>query len=141
MNRALFIKMLATACILIVIDRVEFAYYPFEGSKKMIGFICCHKPIKISWWIYLVSVQLQYFLFTVILYIWIPDIMKKEMLYIVIAFGLCVIEFPITYGRPIAQLPLPWQWYFPLSCSILRLFSIMWFITNLIRKLLKDGEV
>jgi hypothetical protein len=137
MNGEQLKKLIATAILLIIIDRIEFAYYPFEGVKKMVSFVCCHEPITISWWVYLVTIQVQYLLFTVILYIWIPQVMKREMLYIVIAFALCVIELPITYGRPIAQLPLPWQWYFPLSCSLLRLISIMWFLTVLVMKIIK----
>jgi hypothetical protein len=135
-------KLLLTGLLLIVIDRLEFAYYPFEGVQKYVSFVCCHEPIQLSWWVYLVSIQMQHFLWTVVLYVWIPEGFKRQMLAIVAAFGLCVVELPLTYGQPIAKLPLPWSLYFPLSCSLLRLVAIMWFVTEFVRKVIKeDGRL
>lgn len=134
MERQVYLKMITTCALLLVIDRVEFAYYPFEGLDRSIPFLCCHEPIKISWWVYLISIQLQHFLWALILWMWMP--MKRYFKWVVIAFGLCVIEFPLTYGEPVSQLPLPWQWYFPLSCSMLRLASIVYFIMVCVKEML-----
>jgi len=130
--------MTATCILLIVIDRMEFTYYPFQGVKKYVSFLCCFEPIILSWWVHLISIQMQHFLWTVVLFIWLPEEMNKPMYFVMGSFALCVIEFPLTYGIPIAKLPLPWQWYFPLSCSLLRLASIMYFITEFIRQALKE---
>jgi hypothetical protein len=127
MDRATMKKLITTGILLVVIDRMEFMYSPFQGLERYVPFACCHEPIQLSWWVYLVGIQIQYLLFTVVLYLWLP--MQKEFKWVVIAFGLCVIELPLTYGRPIMQLPLPWQWYFPLSCSMLRLASIIYFLS------------
>jgi hypothetical protein len=131
-------KVILTIVLLFIIDRIEFAYYPFQGLDRSIGFVCCHEPISVSWWVYLISIQMQLFLFTVILYLWVP--LKKEMLYVMIAFGVCVIEFPITYGWPIAQIPMPFNLYFPVSCSLLRLASICYLMYVVVKKILNDDN-
>lgn len=123
-------KLILTAILLVLIDRIEFAYYPFQGSPIFVAFACCHEPIQLSWWVYLETIQVQHFLWTIIAFLWIP--MRKEMIFIMIAFGLCVLEFPLTYGIPIAKLPLPFNWFFPLSCSLLRLAAILNFFRAVI---------
>lgn len=133
------VKLLATVILLIFIDRIEFAYAPFEGSKITVDLPFYEEdpehPIYLSWFVYLESIQVQHFLWTLLAWMWLP--MAKDFKWVVIAFGLCVIELPLTYGEPIAKLPLPWQWYFPLSCSLLRLGAVLYYFTRVVFKLLR----
>lgn len=130
-------KLILTVILLVIIDRVEFAYYPFEGLDRYIPFVTYDKPIIASWYVYCLSMIIQGFLWSFVAWMWLP--MQKQFKWVVIAFGLCVLEFPITYGQPIATLPLPWQWYFPLSCSLLRLVAIMYYLGCVIEKAIKKS--
>lgn len=136
MDRSATLKLSATCLLLIFIDRIEFAYYPFEGLDRKIPFLIYDKPMQISWYVYLISILIQHFAWTIVLWIWVP--MQKEFKWVVIAFFLCVVEFHITYGRPIVTLPLPWNWFFPISCSLLRLAAVMYYLVCVVRKYLNS---
>lgn len=132
MDRSTILKLVSTCLLLVLLDRIEFAYYPFQGSGKTMGFLIHPEKESLSWWVYLLSIQVQYFLWTLILWIWIP--FKQHWKWVVIAFALCVIEYPITFGKPIAHLPLPWDWFFPLSASLLRLVAIFYYLGCVVKK-------
>jgi hypothetical protein len=134
MDRKTLLKTLATALLLVLIDRVEFAYYPFEGVQRYVPFLTYATPIILSWYVYVMSILVQQFLWIVLLWMWLP--MGKQFKWVVIAFFLCILEFPITYGQPIASLPLPWSWYFPISCSLLRLAAILYYLGCVIKKMI-----
>lgn len=121
------LKGIATGLILIVIDRVEFLYYAFEGNGKKVSFWCCQEPIAQSWWVQIESYYLQLFLFTLILLMWLP--FWKHFIPVVGTFFLCMPEFWLTYGEPIAKLPLPFGWYIPVSVSALRMASVCYYLT------------
>lgn len=135
MDRETVKKLLVTSILLVVIDRIEFAYYPFQGSEVYVNFLVYETPMQISWYVYLLSILIQHFLFTLILWMWLP--LKEDFKWVVFAFATCIVEFPINYGQPLVQLPLPWQWYFPVSCSLLRLFSILYYLTKVTMKALE----
>lgn len=127
-------KAIGTALIIVLIDRIEFAYYPFEGVERYVQFLLYDTPIIMSWYVYCLSVLVQGFLWSIVAWMWLP--MAKDFKWVVIAFGLCIVEFPLTYGQPITSLPLPWGWFFPISCSLLRLMAVMYYLGCLFKRLI-----
>lgn len=130
------LKLFATAAILVVIDRVEFLYYAYDGNGVTVSFWCCHEPIAQSWWVQIESYYLQLFLFSLIGLMWLP--LKKHFWPICLTFFLCMVEFAFTYGEPIAKSPLPiFGWYVPASVSTLRFLAVMYYFTMVVREFLK----
>lgn len=135
MDRRTLLKGIGTCLLLVVIDRIEFAYYPFEGNGRAVSFWCCQEPIAQSWWVQVESYYFQLFLFTVILLIWLP--LKKHFIWVVVAFFLCMPEFALTYGEPIGKIPLPFEYYIPISVSLLRLVAICYYLGMSVKKALE----
>lgn len=131
METKAFVKLLSTALLLILIDRAEFVYYAFDGNGKEMSFLCCHAPIAQSWWVQIESYYFQLFLFTMILLLWLPY--TKAFMWVPITFFLCMPEFALTYGKPVAKIPLPFDWYIPISVSTLRLSAVCWYLYVVVR--------
>jgi hypothetical protein len=119
------------AILLLLYDRVEFLYYLVEGSERKIGFLLMGDPIRIDSYIYFASIGLQQLIFAFILQMLIPIRAAK---FFVLASAVCFIEYFLTYGQPIAKIPLPWELYIPVSGSALWLVSVCYFMYGAVKK-------
>jgi hypothetical protein len=128
MDSRIFIKI---AILLLLYDRVEFLYYLVEGSERKMGFLLMGDPIRIDSYIYFASIGLQQLIFAFILQMLIPIRAAK---FFVLASAVCFIEYFLTYGQPIAKIPLPWELYIPVSGSTLRLVSVCYFMYGEVKK-------
>lgn len=118
-------KLITIAILLILWDRIEFLYYAFEGSDRKIGFFLIGDPIRLDSYVYFASIAFQQAITAIIIYMVIPIRAAK---YFVIASLVCFVEYFLTYGQPIAKIPLPFDFYLPLSGSTLRLASICYLL-------------
>jgi hypothetical protein len=119
------------AILLLLYDRVEFLYYLVEGSERKIGFLLMGDPIRIDSYVYFASIGLQQLIFAFILQMFMPIRAAK---FFVLASAVCFIEYFLTYGQPVAKIPLPWELYIPVSGSALRLVSVCYFMYGAIKK-------
>lgn len=130
-------KLITIGVLFILWDRVEFLYYLVEGRDTKIGFLLMGDPIRIDSYVYFASMYLQTLILVVILQMALP---LKSMKYLVIACLLCFIEYFVTYGQPIAKIPLPWNLYIPVSCSTLRLLSVCYVLYECVKKVMDYGN-
>jgi hypothetical protein len=124
-------KLITVGILFILWDRVEFLYYLVEGRDTKIGFLMIGDPIRIDSYVYFASMYFQTVIIALILQLVLP---LESMKYFLIACLLCFLEYFVTYGRPIAKIPLPWELYIPVSCSTLRLLSVCYVMWDCVKR-------
>jgi hypothetical protein len=129
-------KLIAIAILLLLWDRVEFLYYAFEGRDTMVGFLIKGNPVRIDSYVYLASIYIQQVIMATIIYLLFPINAAK---YLVLACLICFVEYFLTYGQPITRIPLPRDFYIPVSGSTLRLLAVCFFMWRCVQKALNGN--
>lgn len=126
-------KFIIIAILFLLYDRVEFLYYAFEGSERKVGFIIKGEPIRIDSYVYFASIGLQQVIASFIIYLLLP---WRSVKYFVIASVICFVEYFFTYGQPIAKIPLPADFYIPISASTLRFVSVCYVMYECVKRVM-----
>lgn len=115
-------KWIIIGILLLCYDRIEYLYYAFEGSDRYIPFLFSGEPIRLDAYVYFLSIRVQQIIFILILHILIGA--PKATQWVLIAFILSLIEFPLTYNEPFFKIPLPFGFYVPGSTASLKFIAI-----------------
>lgn len=150
-----------TIVLIVLYDRLEFFYYVAEphGAEPFIfwrtpwGLIFEHASfpfvskecLRLDNYIYYASVKLQNFIFVYLVWLYIP-VLRNYSKWIIISFGLCFLEYFLTYNEAAFLIPLPKfappiSWFIPDaipgSTATLKVGSIIYFGTMSVRHILR----
>lgn len=126
-------RVLLLAIALLIWDRIEFLYYAFEGMNTMVGFPFIGNPVRIDSYVYFASISFQQIITAWIVCMFVDFRYSRWFLF---ASVICFVEYFLTYGMPIAKIPLPWHLYIPVSASTLRLCSIFYLMYVAVKKMI-----
>lgn len=127
-------KYVAVSILVLIFFLLEYVWIPWDGSpvRYTIPFIHDGPPIRLDSLIYHAGVKVQHIILPLITLILMP--FKKESKVMIFTFSLAFFELFLTWNEPIAQIPLPFDWYIPVSTSPLKFFSVCYFMTACIRR-------
>jgi hypothetical protein len=131
------LKYLIVSILTVVFFILEYTWIPFEDIPIFykVPFIYDGGPVRLDSWIYNASVKIEHFIVPLILYVLTPF---KQECKLMGAFALSFIEFFFTWNEPIGKIPLPFEWWIPISTALLKLVSICWFMWVCIKEILYD---
>ena len=128
------LRYVAVSVLVLLFFLTEYVWIPWADLKIYIKvpFIYEDGPVRLDSYIYNASVKVAHFIAPLILFLLTP--FKKECKYMMIAFGLAFFEFFLTWNMPVAQIPLPFNWFIPISTSPLKFASVCYFMWAAIKK-------
>ena len=128
------LKYIAVSFMVLIYFLLEYIWFPWEDSpvRYTIPFIHEGAHIRLDSLIYHAGVKVQHVILPVIILILTP--FKRESCLMIAAFSLAFFELFLTWNEPIAKLPLPFDWYIPVSTSPLKFFSVCYFMVGCIKK-------
>lgn len=131
------IKFISVAVLVIVYERLEYLWYPFEHVQRWytVPFIVEMSPIKLDSMIYMASVKAQHFIFALILHVLLP--LKFYTRWMIVAFAIAFFELFLTYNEPIFKLMLPSEFYIPVSTATLKATSVCYFLYGCVKHVMK----
>lgn len=129
-------KYLLVSILLIIFWFLEYVWVYWEDVPIFynVPFVYDGGPVRLDSWVYNVSIKLQHIIGVLFVYILTP--FKKESKIMLIAFGLALIEFFFTWNEPIAKIPLPFEWWIPISTATIKLMSVCNFMYACQKKIL-----
>lgn len=127
------LKYFSVSILVLLFFLLEYVWFPWDGSPITYKIPYVHEgnPIRLDSLIYHAGVKVQHIILPLITLILMP--FKKESKVMIFTFSLAFFELFLTWNEPIAKLPLPFDWYIPVSTSPLKFFSVCYFMTACIR--------
>lgn len=127
-------------------DQPFFLFPGYLGAAVGSFPFCYHQAIRLDAYIYNAAIKLQNFIFVLVIWLFCVRVLRKYAKWMLISFGLCFLEYFITYGDAVYQIPLPLDWlakllfdgghiYFPVSMSPVKFISIAWFSVGVIKQI------
>ncbi len=103
---------------------LEYTWIPWEDVPIYynVPFIYDGGAVRLDSWVYNASVKIEHFIVPLVLFILTP--FKRESKLMMLAFGLCLVEFFFTWNEPFFKIPLPFDLWIPISTSLLKFASI-----------------
>lgn len=131
-------KYIAVSILIFVYFLLEYAWIPWSGVPEYyeVPFVYSDGPVRLDSWVYNACVKVEHLILPLILYILTP--FKRESKLMLLAFGLAFVEFFFTWNEPIAKIPMPFDWYIPVSTSPLKLASICYFMVSCVIKFFEE---
>lgn len=128
------LKYFTVSILVLVYFLLEYVWLPWADVPVTykVPFVHQGNPIRLDSLIYHAGVKVQHVIVPVITLILMP--FKKESKLMIIAFSLAFFELFLTWNEPILQLPLPFNWYIPISTSPLKFASVCYFMWSCIKK-------
>lgn len=122
------------AILLMIFDRLEYAWVPWEGVEKYITipFVYDSGPIRIDALIYAASVKLQHIILVLILYVLTP--FTRANYWMLGAFMLAFVELFLTWNEPILTIPIPFKLWIPVSTATLKFVAVCNFMWCAVKK-------
>lgn len=111
---------------------MEYLYLPAEGNTTPVKIVFKDFSIRLDSYVYFAAIKVEQFIFVVVLHIILP--MKDYTKWLVYSFLAAIVEYPLTYNEPIYKLPLPLDFYIPVSTASLKFTAVAYFMTGCVRK-------
>jgi hypothetical protein len=112
----------------------EYMYLPFEGNTTEVKILLKDFSVRLDSYTYLLFIKLEQLIFVLVVRLFV----KENSIWMLYAFGLAMIEYPLTYNEPIAKIMLPdfwgWQPYIPVSTATLKFSAVCYFMWGCVKK-------
>lgn len=128
------LKYIAVSFLILLHFLLEYIWLPWADVPIYweIPFVHEGNPIRIDSLIYHAGVKADHLIPLALVFILMP--FKKESKIMMAMFAVAFFELFLTWNEPVAQLPLPFDWYIPVSTSPLKFFSVCYFMVACIKK-------
>lgn len=122
----------------------EYFYLHWENDhtpvKILLGHLVSVEYIRLDSYIYNFSIKFEQFFCVAILYTAVKPL-RQYSVWVLYAFALSIIEYPLTYNEPIAKYMLPdliiFHPYISVSTALLKLFAVFYFMWGCVVKVLE----
>jgi hypothetical protein len=112
----------------------EYMYLPFEGNTTEVKILLKDFSVRLDSYTYFLFIKLEQLIFVLVVRLFV----KENSIWMLYAFGLAMIEYPLTYNEPIAKIMLPdfwgWQPYIPVSTATLKFSAVCYFMWGCVKK-------
>jgi hypothetical protein len=116
---------------------MEYMYLPFEGNTKEVKVIFKDFSVRLDSYMYFLFIKVEQIIAVLIVQQLLPDFWKYTR-WLVLAFFLALIEYPLTYNEPMYKILLPefgsWQPYIPVSVAMIKFIAVCYFMYGCIKK-------
>lgn len=126
-------KFVVVSILVLVYFLLEYTWISVEDVPIFykVPFIYDSGPVRLDALVYNASVKVEHFILPLILYILTP--FKKASKLMMIAFALAFVELFLTWNEPIHKVPLPFNWWVPISTTLLKLASCCYFMWECVK--------
>jgi hypothetical protein len=126
-------RFVVVSILVLVYFLLEYTWISVEDVQIFykVPFVYDSGPIRLDALVYAASVKVGHFILPLILYILTP--FKKESKLMMIAFALAFVELFFTWNEPIHKVPLPFNWWIPISTTLLKLASCCYFMWGCVK--------
>ncbi len=115
-------------------------YLPWVGNNTPVDILFKPFDIRLDSYIYNFSIKFEQFFCAAIVYTSVKPLQKYSQ-WVLYAFALAIIEYPLTYNEPIAKFMLPdlliFHPYIAVSTALLKLFAVLYFMIGCVIKVLE----
>lgn len=112
----------------------EYMYLPFEGNTTEVKILLKDFFVRLDSYTYFLFIKLEQLIFVLVVRLFV----KENSIWMLYAFGLAIIEYPLTYNEPISKLMLPdfggWQPFIPVSTATLKFSAVCYFMWGCVKK-------
>jgi hypothetical protein len=131
---------ITVSILLILFFFCEYFYLAWEGDSSPVPILLKDFTIRKDSYIYFFSIKFEQFFCVAILYTAIKS-MRSYSIWVLYAFALAIIEYPLTYNEPIVKYMLPdliiFHPYIAVSTALLKLFAVLYFMWGCVVKVLE----